>query len=930
MNEWRAARQDSGGARHESGWQKQSNKAHKRDGGHTSKRAVAAALGGKVQGARSVSGASVSRGGGGSAAAVVGREARANQAALIRKSKRSALLSSRRLGGGSGGLVGTATHAGSSSYGAPRTVGVVLLSGAARVPELMGPAAASLALGSGALASVFPKERFRCVFVVAAREALSVLDVAKTADVLLMVLPLHQPEHSVAGGKAGALGSFLEGAVDEMGRTFITLCKSQGMPAVVGVLQGLDAAPHRLQPQLKKQATNFFIEEFGEGTKMCLDAAPPASGDSTMRDGATPGDEAAAAVSPHGSGFGSEHMNELQFALIRAVMETTLRTIAWRSERSYLLGCAAAFEPSAQGERDGQGVPLGTLKVSGYLRGRPLDVHQLVHITGHGTYRVSRIDAPTDPFPLPRKGAKESKAAQKEQLLQQLQQPPRVLAVADPAKRRSLVEEATPDIMAGEQTWPTEEEEAAAGQEDLRRLRKEKARLKRERAKLPPGTSDYQATWLMGVSDDEEQEEEEEEEEEDELMRKDDKGASSKGAEEEEEDDEEGNDDEEVDEEAGITLAEWKAKQTAEKDEVEFPDEVDTPIDIAAKDRFAKYRGLKSFRASPWHPKESLPREYARIFQVDNPVGLRNQVLEEGAALEHKWLSGIEMRRARAKAQGRGRSGTLEAAAGGDADADMTEGAPGGEAGGEFSSVEGCVAPGQWVTVHVEGVAANVLGENRQARLPLVLGALLEHENRLTVLNATVIKNAAYERPVRSRDALTMSCGLWRRPVRPCFSENTIGTDKHKFERFLHHGRWSVATVYAPLTIGSNVPVLLLDGAGAACELVASGSLLSVDPDRIVLKKVVLSGHPLRVKRYWAVIRYMFFRPDDVRWFKPVDLWTKHGGSGRIVEPLGTHGLFKCTFNKPIKNNDTVCMSLYKRVFPKPVNEFKGSMMQDA
>ncbi len=42
--------------------------------------------------------------------------------------------------------------------------------------------------------------------------------------------------------------------------------------------------------------------------------------------------------------------------------------------------------------------------------------------------------------------------------------------------------------------------------------------------------------------------------------------------------------------------------------------QIDTPDDIPAKLRFAKFRGLRSWRSSPWDPKESLPPEYARIY----------------------------------------------------------------------------------------------------------------------------------------------------------------------------------------------------------------------------------------------------------------------------------------------------------------------------
>ncbi|EWM27209.1 pre-rrna-processing protein tsr1 [Nannochloropsis gaditana] len=451
--------------------------------------------------------------------------------------------------------------------------------------------------------------------------------------------------------------------------------------------------------------------------------------------------------------------------------------------------------------------------------------------------------------------------------------------------------------------------------------------------------SEYQASWFEG---------EEEEGQNDE-------GGEEEEGEEEEGEEEEGEEEGEEEEDPSLSIGSEQQRQgrqvrQLEKDELEFPDEVQTPDDRPAKERFARYRALKSLRTSPWDPNESLPREYARIFKFSSFAASLARVTSEMEERE--------------KAQNRHLLATLlpppasSATKKKDGEDDSGMEVEDEKSSDKFS--EGFVPAGSYVTLELGGVPAEVgkRAQRLQAKeSPLTVFSLLRYENKVSVLHFNILRHPACSTPVKSKDRLVFYTGFRSFEARPVFSEHNLNCDKHKFSRFLHGGRFAVATVFGPVSM-PPCPVLVFrksspdemgeegktattpsrtGGSGSFLPatagvvepkshtrdltLVATGTLHTVDPDRIILKRILLTGYPIRVKRRSAVVKHMFYNPEDVKWFKPAELSTKLGAAGHIREPVGTHGLMKVRFNRIIQQSDTVCLPLFKRVFPKLLPE---------
>ncbi|KAJ7305288.1 hypothetical protein JRQ81_011205 [Phrynocephalus forsythii] len=283
--------------------------------------------------------------------------------------------------------------------------------------------------GGPGFALLCPRSKLRWRFAVADTGNLhTVLDLAKVADTLLLLL---DP---------------LEGW-DAAGDYCLSCIFAQGLPSYVLAVPGLVDQPLKKQLDCRKKLSKAIEKRFPEAKLFPLD---------TEQD---------------------------SLLLLQHLATQKQRHLAFRDRRAHLLADAAEFLPSSDA------ASVGTLKVSGYVRGRRLDVNSLVHIVGHGDFQMAQVDAPPEPFVLNPRGRPRSVGEPGDSAAEVMQEDAKVLSKADPSKQESLQSEADPDPMDGEQTWPTEEE--------LREAEESLQQKKKISKKVPKGTSAYQAAWIL-------------------------------------------------------------------------------------------------------------------------------------------------------------------------------------------------------------------------------------------------------------------------------------------------------------------------------------------------------------------------------------------------------------------------------------------------
>ncbi|KAJ6160769.1 Ribosome biogenesis protein tsr1 [Penicillium chermesinum] len=612
-----------------------------------------------------------------------------------------------------------------------------------------------------------------------------------------------------------------ETEVEDEGELLLRSIESQGISNVVTMVQGLDkVTPAKKRPQVASSLKSFINHFFPTVEKvMSLDSRQECSN------------------------------------AIRSLCTATPKGIRWRDDRSWMYIENVQW-PSIDAE------VVDDVVVTGVVRGKGLKADRIVHIPGWGDFQVDSVTA----APLPStKNKQDAMNVDTNETTQVLDTPT--------ADRDDMATVAPEEIEMVDDDMVSMAETERKGPK-----------------RLPKGTSEYQSAWyLEDVSDSGSDIVDGDDEDED--MEMDTAGAPEDGVFPDNHDAmTEGGPSEYPQsemfldpspEDEASDLAEYRAsRRTEAQDDLEFPDEIELHPNVLARERLARFRGLKNLKISNWETSEDRPFEpedWRRLLQFGDYKGTKNRILRE--------------------------------------------------------ALVGGVNPGVRVDVHLRAVPA-VLHNKPQ---PASLFSLLRHEHKHTVVNINMTLNSNVEKPLKSKEEVIVQCGARRMVVKPVFSaSDNTPNNVHKFDRFLHPGRSAIATWIGPMTWGA-VPVLVfknkpaeadpevLDSADSNerplsldnLELIGTGTVVAPDPARVIAKRAILTGHPYKIHKKVVTVRYMFFNSEDVNWFKALQLWTRRGRSGYIKESLGTHGYFKAMFDAKINPQDSVGISLYKRVFPR-------------
>ncbi|MDI1492770.1 MAG: ribosome biogenesis protein tsr1 [Ramalina farinacea] len=576
-------------------------------------------------------------------------------------------------------------------------------------------------------------DRFKqnLTFVKVRRTLVEIMDACRVADFIVFVLSAEE--------EAGEEGEMMLRAIE-----------GQGVSSVLTMVQGLDSiepAKRRAQvtASLKSWITHFFPSQ---ERIFNLDSD-------------------------------SESAN-----VVRSLCSTTPKQVRWREDRSWMLIEDVEWPDLDIVDKKDK----GEVVLTGVVRGKGMKANRLVQAGDWGHYQIDKITNATLPISRKRK-ADEMKVDQPPEDQQTLDAPDADQETLDELAPYEAPMDDVDEMSVSEAT----SQRKGVLLDDHHYYSDDETHLPQVPKRLPKGTSNYQSAWFLGDMSDSGSDYEEAAQEIDDIpvqapaLPQDGLEGIEQMAQLEPTENASEYPQSEMfldpspNEEAGQIEAYRASRKDEAKEDLEYPDEIELHPNVLARERLAKYRGLKSLRTSPWDTTEDRPHEpedWNRLLPVPDYRRACHQV--------------------------------------------------------ENEALIGGVDAGTRVHIHLRSVPLS-LRQLHNPTKPLALSSLLRHEHKHSVINVSITLSSSHPVPLRSKDELLLQVGPRRFLIHPLFSHlSNTPNDVHQFLRYLHPGRTAVATFIGPITWGP-VPALFFQRSLSSSitnnlNLIATGTILPPPP----------------------------------------------------------------------------------------------------